>query len=590
MGDDALGRTAWNIRDAAGTVVAVHERLEEPGGGKRFLWRDAAGQMGLGGRSVTELPLYGSERLPDDELVVVCEGEKAADAVFRAGFASAGTVTGAASAPGAAALAVLLGHPVVLWPDADAVGQAHMERAGLRLLEAGGHDVRMVAPNGWAAGTDAADLSEAEIVAAIAGAAPWAPPREMLRREDPDEREFPAPMGAAAYAGLAGEIVGAIAPLTEAEPAGLLVLLLTIYGALAGHWKTIYQGSHQAANIYTLLVGESSHGRKGTAWGVMRDVFAAAVPGWESILVPGLGSGEALIEHLRPPDDPKPGEQHEHRALILESEYSRLLSTMSRQGSTLSPVVRDAWDGQPIGRFLARSRTLVLWHHVALVAMITPSELRQILTTTDQANGFANRHLHVAVRAARWLAFPESVRGAVQPYLPPLRTAIATAQITGELRWSMDGAFAWEAFYNGLRGSREPGLLGAMLARAEAQVARLALLYALLDRSAEISDEHLAAALAVWEYVVASTVWVYGRSTGNRDADTLLRTLRAMGPLALTELRDATGLYKTSDRDEIVRLLLEQKLIRREVVKTGKRPKIVVSAIIGAAQEAENGS
>jgi len=120
-----------------------------------------------------ELPLYGSERLPDDELVVVCEGEKAADAVFRAGFASVGTVTGASSAPGTAALSVLLGHPVVFWPDADDVGQAHMERAGLRVLEAGGHDVRMVAPNGWAPGTDAADLSEAEIVAAIAGALPW---------------------------------------------------------------------------------------------------------------------------------------------------------------------------------------------------------------------------------------------------------------------------------------------------------------------------------------------------------------------------------------------------------------------------------
>lgn len=581
MGADAA-RLSWNIRDAAGTIVAVHERHEEADGGKRFVWRQASGQVGLGGRAVTELPLYGSERLPDDELVVVCEGEKAADAVFRAGFASAGTVTGAASCPSVASLSVLIGHPVVFFPDADGVGQAHMERAGLRTLELGVSDVRMVAPNGWAPGTDAADLTEAEIVAAIAGAAPWAPPREMLRREDPDEREFPAPIGAAAWHGLAGEIVQSISPLTEAEPAGLLALILTIYGALAGHWKTLYQGSHQAANIYTLLVGDSSHGRKGTAWGVARDVFAAAVPGWESILVPGLGSGEALIEHLRPPDDPKPGEMHEHRALILESEYSRLLSAMSRQGSTLSPVVRDAWDGQPIGRFLARSRTLVLWHHVALVAMITPQELRQVLTTTDQANGFANRHLHVAVRAARWLPFPESVRGAVTPHLQPLRVAIAVAQQPGELRWSMDGAFAWEAFYNGLRAGREPGLLGAMLARAEAQVSRLALLYALLDRSSEITDEHLAAALAVWDYVVRSTVWVYGRSTGNRDADTLLRTLRVMGPLDATELREATGLYKSSDRDEIVRLLVEQKLIRREVIKTGRRPKIVVSAIIGA--------
>ena len=41
---------------------------------------------------------------------------------------------------------------------------------------------------------------------------------------------------------------------------------------------------------------------------------------------------------------------------------------------------------------------------------------------------------------------------------------------------------------------------GAATSRAEAQVIRLALLYALLARSDEIQPEHLKAALAFWRY------------------------------------------------------------------------------------------
>ncbi len=65
-----------------------------------------------------------------------------------------------------------------------------------------------------------------------------------------------------------------------------------------GHGRTLYQGSAQAPNLYVVLVGDSSTGRKGTAGSVVREIFGAAYPGWEAILVPGLGSGEGLIGHL----------------------------------------------------------------------------------------------------------------------------------------------------------------------------------------------------------------------------------------------------------------------------------------------------
>ena len=69
-------------------------------------------------------------------------------------------------------------------------------------------------------------------------------------------------------------------------------------------------------------------------------------------------------------------------------------------------------------------------------------------------------------------------------------------------------------------------MTGAILARAEAQVMRLACVYALLDRSCLVELEHLEAALALWDYSERSAEYVFGDSLGNPVADEILRALR----------------------------------------------------------------
>ena len=71
------------------------------------------------------------------------------------------------------------------------------------------------------------------------------------------------------------------------------------------------------------------------------------------------------------------------------------------------------------------------------------------------------------------------------------------------------------------------GLNGALTTRAEAQVTRLSLLYALLDEARAIGEQHPRAALARWNYSARSVVHVFGDSTGNPEADVILRALRA---------------------------------------------------------------
>lgn len=172
--------TIYQIRDANGRIVALHEREDGPRG-KRFTWRLPDGTLGLGGMRTEDLPLYGVHDLGNAETVVVVEGEKARDALTSAGITAVGSVTGASGTPSHESLRPLAGRRVILWPDADDVGLAHMERIAVRLHALGCMDLRVVTWDAAPPGGDAADLLALEGVeavrAAITSARPWIPPQ-----------------------------------------------------------------------------------------------------------------------------------------------------------------------------------------------------------------------------------------------------------------------------------------------------------------------------------------------------------------------------------------------------------------------------
>jgi hypothetical protein len=89
----------------------------------------------------------------------------------------------------------------------------------------------------------------------------------------------------------------------------------------------------------------------------------------------------------------------------------------------------------------------------------------------------------------------------------------------------------WAELYPGLS-EGQPGMLGAILSRAEAQALRLSALYAVLDRAAVVRPAHLGAGLAVWRYAEASARRIFGGLLGSPVADTILEGLRARGPMA----------------------------------------------------------
>jgi hypothetical protein len=162
---------AWDAR--LRTPGPWHTRLDHPDGAKEVVWGRRSPRDGLGDHRLEDL-VYGGElvaRAHPDSLIVLTEGERAADAVRDAGYIGVGTVCGASAMPGDAVLSLFRGHYVALWPDADAVGARHMYRIAGRLEQLGGRTlVSLVTWNDAADGADAADTDSWTITRLITSA------------------------------------------------------------------------------------------------------------------------------------------------------------------------------------------------------------------------------------------------------------------------------------------------------------------------------------------------------------------------------------------------------------------------------------
>ena len=158
----------WRYRDAAGALAFCVCRWNGPDGGKAIRplsWIDGEGwrfKHWPGGR-----PLYNAGKIAanPEAPIVVCEGEKAADAAARIFPKSiATTSSGGAGAAHKSDWTPLAGRRVLVWPDNDDPGRKYAGEVAailaahdgaVSIIEAG----RLIAPNGRGAeaGYDAAD-------------------------------------------------------------------------------------------------------------------------------------------------------------------------------------------------------------------------------------------------------------------------------------------------------------------------------------------------------------------------------------------------------------------------------------------------
>jgi hypothetical protein len=220
----------------------------------------------------------------------------------------------------------------------------------------------------------------------------------------------------------------------------------------------------------------------------------------------------------------------DHRLLILEPEYARILTTANRDGSILGLVLRQGWDGDPLAASTRKlNRPPVNDYHLGLLAHVTVGELNEVLRTTDLLGGSANRCLYIAARRARVDPFasgpdPDTVTALGDE----LRARLDEARRHQHVTWTAEGREYWRSVYEALAEDDPPGLLGAAVARSEAQVLRLCVTYCLLDGLRAMTAEHLYAALAVWHYSRDTATQLFGRRSISADGNRVLDALEAI--------------------------------------------------------------
>ena len=425
---------------------------------------------------------------------------------------------------------------------------------------------------------DLAHLRGAEVVVERIGAASQPEPGHV---ETP--LKWPKPLAAEAFHGPAGEFVRVVEPHSEADPTALLTGFLVMAGNAIGDGPHLcVEADEHPGRLFGVWVGQTAGGRKGVAQGRTRSAVVKADEVWVERVQSGLSSGEGLIQAVRDPVIEGEGDDLvvsdvgviDKRLMVVEAEFASTLRVLGRDGNTLSPTLRNAWDSGRLQTMTKGSPSRATGAHISILGHITADELRRYLTATEAGNGFANRFLWICVRRSKALPFGGDLDPTgLDTAIADLKRAIEWAKTATTLTWAPEARPIWASVYPSLSAGR-PGMLGAITSRAEAQTVRLATLYAALDRSNEIRPEHLHAALAVWDYALESARYIFGDDLGDPVADEILRALRTR-PRGMTrnELRDHFQRHKSAETiGAALDLLRRRGLVDVSKVETGGRP------------------
>jgi hypothetical protein len=377
---------------------------------------------------------------------------------------------------------------------------------------------------------------------------------------------WPEPLDAAAFHGPLGEVVKRIEPHTEADEAALLGQALIGVGNVIG--PTPYfavEAERHRMNLFGVIVGKSSKARKGTSWGYVKRLVEPADEMWTGRIANGLASGEGLVAAVADNAD-----GWDRRLMVIEPELGKVLAVMARKENTLSAVIREAWDSGNLRVMTKNNAVSATGAHISIVGHVTEDELRDRLTTTDTSNGFANRFLWFCAKRSKLLPeggapLGEAEWSAIQR---PVKDAVAYARSNvTELKRDAAARELWISVYPQLSDERQ-GLYGVVTSRAEAQVMRLACVYALMDQSTEIRVEHLQAALAVWHYCDESARFIFGRKASDSIRQRIVESLRANpNGVTKTTIRD---LFNRNETNERIEGTLEQMELDGEITRHTK--------------------
>ncbi len=398
-----------------------------------------------------------------------------------------------------------------------------------------------------------------------------------------------------AYSGFAGQFVEKAVCNSEASPVAVLLTFLTRFGCEVFNPRTLspyYEigDTKHYPRLFVAICGQTAKARKGTSAKPVERLFDFPKHMYTSSIQvsPGpLSSGEGLIyavRDIRKELDPVSGEMKvidngatDKRLFILDEELAGALKVTKKEGNTLSSVARRLWDNGSARPMTKTNRISTTFAHVCIVAHITMGELETNLQNVELLNGFANRFLWALVNRRKHVPIPEAIPNHIlDKFQTTLADILRFGQQCQNLTFANETKELWIKIYPWL--SRDKvGMVGAVTDRAEPQTARLALIYALLDKKKMIEPVHLKSALAVWNYCEISAKALFsGRGIYKLD-DKILSFLES-GDLTLTQINSKLGRnIKSQEIKSTLQRLIDANIVQFKIENSGGRPTTIFS-------------
>ncbi len=394
--------------------------------------------------------------------------------------------------------------------------------------------------------------------------------------------------------GRLGEMTKKAAEYSESHPAGIYLDLLISIGNICGRnaYFRINNTPHYT-NEFLVRVGPTSKGRKGGGRDTVDAIMALVDYDWSvSRVMSGFGSGEAVIDNMRDQSvqqvrDRKgngnfknitvPGVT-DKRLCVRAGEIAGTFIVAAREGSLMSIILRDGWDGKPLRNTVKgktdgiSNSTMCKEPHLSVSGDCTKEELVQVMPDNSAENGFGNRFIYCYVHRVKLcpLGGPDIDWSSDVAYL---QEVIGFAKCVKYVGLSKAAEKMWTRMYMELGEQDAPGLAGKMTARAAAHIRRLALIFALVDLSATVQSCHLKAARDIWDYCQQSAEYIFCGVT--KEQARIARFVEKMGTATDRQIcdevfhRHAKMAWVKAQVDDLVRA---GQLVRQgDAVVTGKR-------------------
>jgi Protein of unknown function (DUF3987) len=381
-----------------------------------------------------------------------------------------------------------------------------------------------------------------------------------LADDAPDNhRNVPRPSQDCLY-GLIGDIARAGGNHTEANPYAVGLNAIAYVCAAIGRKPFIDIGNtRHHCRIFTQHIGRSGVGRKGDAVAIVHRIDIALrslnIEAAPKVHRGGLSSREGLIYLFH--DGFTDGKTDvpavlDKRLWVVESEFANVLMQAKREGNTLSPALRDCFDGVSISPATKSARLSVTDPHVCLSVAITPSELRSSMAARELTNGFANRFLPIWAERTKIVPFPvatpqsdvDALARRLLEVLEFCQSASPAENDSKRVELTASAKVLYEQLYRSELNDTSAGEhITALIERRAPMLLRLAMMFALCDLTTQVDDRHIKAALAWIRYSVESVKFVFASAADevavtetNETAQKIIAYLATNGTATRSEI------------------------------------------------------